>query len=131
MNRTPFAVYRRIQLAIAWYGYDYAFYRDELNQYHEPTGENNLIQTVTGIYHSTDRVGSLIELINTEGASIKSKINRGILCSKDNDFAIQQGDYTQIQNVLYYVTAIEPVLYSDRVVGYEISIEELIEGNES
>lgn len=129
MKRTPFAVYRRIQLAIAWYGSDYAFYRDELNQYQEPTGENNLIQTVTGIYHSTDR--SLIELINTEGASIKSKINRGILCSKDNDLAIQQGDYTQIQNVLYYVTAIEPVLYSDRVVGYEISIEELIEGNES
>lgn len=129
MKRTPFAVYRRIQLAIAWYGSDYAFYRDELNQYQEPTGENNLIQTVTGVYHSTDR--SFIELINTEGASIKSKINRGILCSKDNDLAIQQGDYTQIQNVLYYVTAIEPVLYSDRVVGYEISIEELIEGDES
>ena len=129
MNRTPFAVYRRIQLAIAWYGSDYAFYRDELNQYQEPTGENNLIQTVTGIYHSTDR--SFIELINTEGASIKSKTNRGILCSKDNDFAIQQGDYTQIQDALYYVIAIEPVLYSDKIVGYEIPIEELIEGNES
>lgn len=128
MNRTPFAVYRQIRLAVTWYGSDYAFFRDELNQYQEPTGENTLVQTVTGIYHSTDR--SFIELINTEGASVKSKISRGILCSKDNNLTIQQGDYTQIQNVPYYVTAIEPVLYSDEVVGYEISVEELIEGND-
>lgn len=129
MNRTPFAVYRQIHHAVTWYGSDYAFYRDQLNQYNEPTSEDNLIQTVTGIYHSSDR--SFIELINTEGASVKSHVNRGILCSKDNVLTIQQGDHTTIQNVPYYVTAVEPVLYSDEVVGYEISVEELIEGNDT
>ena len=28
----------------------------------------------------------------------------------------------------YHVTAVEPVLYSDEVIAYEVSVEEFVEG---
>lgn len=125
MIRTPFAVYRQIRLAVGWYGTDYEFSRSELNQYGEPEDELEPIQTVSGIYHSSER--SFIELINNEGASVKSKVSKGILCDADNDLAIRQGDRVTINGVNYHVTTVEPVLYSEEVVAYEISIEEEIE----
>lgn len=129
MNRTPFAVYRQIRLAISWYGKDYAFTRRKLNTYGEPEENETAIQTLSGIYHSSER--SFIELINNEGASVKSKLSKGILCSKDVKPIIQQGDKVVIEDVDFYVTAVEPVLYSGEVIAYEISVEEVIEGNDS
>ena len=69
-----------------------------------------------------------MELVNTEGASVKSKINKGILCDGDNQLTIQQGDSVTISGSEFHVTAVEPVMYSDEVIAYEISIEELAEG---
>lgn len=129
MNRTPFAVYRQIRLAISWYGKDYAFTRRKLNTYGEPEENETDIQTLSGIYHSSER--SFIELINNEGASVKSKLSKGILCSKGVKPIIQQGDKVVIEDVDFYVTAVEPVLYSGEVIAYEISVEEVIEGNDS
>lgn len=125
MNRTPFAVYRQVRLAIGWYGTDYSFYRETLNSYGEPTGEEELVETISGIYHSSER--SFIELINSEGASVKSKVSKGILCDGDNqDLSIKQNDHVVIEGKDFYITAIEPVLYGDRIVAYEISVEELL-----
>ena len=129
MKRTPFAVYRQINLAVNWYGAEYTFSRYSKNSYGEPTGEPSVVQAVEGIYHSANR--SFIELINTEGASVKSKLNRGILCSKDNNLILDQDDIVEIQGVKHYVTAIEPVMYSNEAVAYEISLEELVEGGNS
>lgn len=129
MNRTPFALYRQIRLAVSWYGKDYAFTRQQLNTYGEPTPAEDSVQTVSGIYHASER--SFIELINNEGASIKSKVSKGILCDKDTELSIQQGDKVVIEDTDFYVTAVEPVLYSGEVVAQEISVEELIEGNDS
>lgn len=128
MNRTPFAVYRQLKLAVDWYGTDYEFYRKRLNEYNEPMEDVDLIQEVRGIYHASER--SFVELINNEGASIKSKVSKGLLCSKDETLEIQQGDYVEINGPQFYVTAIEPILYANEVVAYEISVEELIEGND-
>ena len=125
MERTPFAVYRKIRLAIGWYGTDYDFNRRRKNAYGEPEDDMDPVQTISGIYHSSER--SFIELINNEGASVKSKVSKGILCDADNDMEIIQGDHVEINGSNYYVTAIEPVLYSDEIVAYEISVEELIE----
>ena len=129
MARTSFALSRQIHLAVVWYGTDFSFHRQQLNEYKEPiSGQSELVQTIRGIYHSSQR--SFIELINNESASVKSKVNKGILCDKATEMLIQQGDYVTIQNSDFYVTAIEPVMYSDsEVVAYEISVEELIEGN--
>ena len=130
MNRTPFSVYRQIRLAVSWYGTDYVFSRQQLNSYGEPDQSvPEVVQTISGIYHSSER--SFIELINTEGASVKSKISRGILCDKDNQLTIQQDDVVEIAGSEYHVTAVEPVLFSDEVVAYEISVEEIAEGNDA
>jgi len=127
MKRTPFAVYRKLRLVISWYGSTHEFYRRALNQYKEPeSGRGTLVQSVDGIYHATAR--DFVELVNTEGASVKSKINKGILCDGDNELIIQQGDSVTISGSEFYVTAVEPVMYSDEVIAYEISIEELAEG---
>ena len=128
MNRTPFAVYRQLKLAVDWYGTDYEFYRKRLNEYNEPTDEADLVQEVRGIYHASER--SFVELINNEGASIKSKANKGLLCSKDETLEIQQGDYVEINGPQFYVTAIDPIMYADEAVAYEVSVEELVEGND-
>lgn len=128
MKRTPFAVCRQLTLAVTWYGTEYTFYRHQLNDYKEPIEEKTAVQVVDGIYHASER--SFIELINTEGTSVKSKISHGIVCSKSNDLVIQQGDYVHVGTADYYVTAVEPIMYSDEVVAYEISIEEQVEGND-
>lgn len=129
MKRTPFAVYRKITLAVAWYGTEYSFYRKPLNQYGEPDGEPSLIQIVDGIYHSSER--SFIELVNAEGTSVKATISRGILCDRNNNLVIQQGDSVEISGSPYHVVSVEPVLFSDKVVAYEISLEEVVEGNDA
>lgn len=129
MARTSFALGRQIHLAVMWYGTDFGFHRQQLNEYKEPiSGQSELVQTIRGIYHSSER--SFIELINNESASVKSKVSKGILCDKVTEMLIQQGDYVTIQNSDFYVTAVEPVMYSDNeVVAYEISVEELVEEN--
>lgn len=125
MIRTPFAVYRQIRLAIGWYGTEYDFNRRVLNAYGEPTTEEpELVQSIAGIYHSSER--SFIELINNEGASVKSKVSRGIVCDADVSLSIQQNDHVVIEDKDFYVTAVEPVLYGDKVVAYEISVEEVL-----
>lgn len=129
MKRTPFAVYRQIRLAVSWYGTEYEFKRYEKNSYNEPTDKLQPVQTVAGIYHSSER--SFIELINNEGASVKSKVSKGILCDRDNTLSILQGDYVEISGIPHHVTAVEPVLFSDETVAYEISVEELVEGNDA
>ena len=129
MKRTPFAVYRQIRLAVSWYGKEYSFTRKQLNKYKEPIDEEDSVQTVSGIYHASER--SFIELINGEGASVKSKVSKGILCDANTELSIQQGDKVVIDNKEFYVTAVEPVLYNDKVVAQEISVEELVEGNDT
>lgn len=129
MKRTPFAVYRQIRLAVSWYGKEYSFTRKQLNKYKEPIAEENSVQTVSGIYHASER--SFIELINSEGASVKSKVSKGILCDADTELSIQQGDKVVIDSKEFYVTAVEPVLYNGKVVAQEISVEELVEGNDT
>lgn len=126
MKRTPFAVYRQIRLAISWYGKEYSFTRKHLNKYKEPVAEEDSVQTVSGIYHASER--SFVELINSEGASVKSKVSKGILCDADTKLSIQQGDKVVIDNKEFYVTAVEPVLYNGETVAQEISVEELVEG---
>lgn len=129
MKKTPFAVYRQIRLAVSWYGKEYSFTRKQLNKYKEPIAEEDSVQTVSGIYHASER--NFIELINSEGASVKSKVIKGILCDADTELSIQQGDKVVIDNKEFYVTAVEPVLYNDKVVAQEISVEELVEGNDT
>ena len=129
MKRTPFAICRQIQLAVSWYGKEYSFTRKQLNKYKEPIAEEDSVQTVSGIYHASER--SFIELINSEGASVKSKVSKGILCDADTELSIQQGDKVVIDNREFNVTAVEPVLYNDKAVAQEISIEELVEGNDT
>ena len=129
MKRTPFAVRRQIQLAVDWYGNEYEFTRRDLNNYGEPTNEESLIQTVSGIYHESER--SFIELVNNESASVKSKVNKGILCGENTKLLVQQEDKVLINGVEFYVTAVEPVLYSGEAIAQEISIEELVKGNDT
>lgn len=123
--RTPFAIKRQIQLAVMWYGTEYTFERNELDQYGEPI-ESVVQTTVEGIYHATGR--EFIELLNTEGTSVKSKISKGIVCPFNEDLNIQQGDSVIIHDVKYHVTTVEPVFYSEEVVAQEISLEEFAEG---
>lgn len=129
MKGTPFAVCRQIRLAVSWYGKEYSFTRKQLNKYKEPIAEEDSVQTVSGIYHASER--TFIELINSEGASVKSKVSKGILCDADTELSIQQGDKVVIDNKEFHVTAVEPVLYNDKVVAQEISVEELVEGNDT
>lgn len=126
MTRTPFAVYRKIYLILQWYGTDYQFSREEIGEYKEPTGDVTVVQSIRGIYHSTWE--SFVELINVEGASVKAKINRGILCDGGAKPLVQQGDQVIVAGVLYQVTAVEPVLYNERTVAWEISLEEKVVG---
>lgn len=128
--RTPFAIRRQIQLAINWYGTSFTFHRPKLDEYNEPSGEDS-IEFIEGIYHASSH--EFVELINQEGISIKSKINKGVLCNHNssNTDVLQQGDSTMIEGITYKITAIEPVMYNDQVIAYEISLEEFVEGAES
>ena len=96
MKRTPFAIYRQIRLAVSWHGKEYSFTRKQLNKYKEPIAEEDSVQTLSGIYHASER--SFIELINGEGASVKSKVSKGILCDSDTKLSIQQGDKVVIDS---------------------------------
>lgn len=127
MNRKPFAVKHRISNAILWHGSNYDFFRKTQNDYGEPVGEKLKIETVRGIYHA-NREG-FVELLNTEGASLKSKLNKGILCYISNPL-IEQGDIVYIGAIEHNVVSIEPVMYSDVQIATEISIEEVIYGGE-
>ena len=129
MLRTPFAVYRQIKLAVTWYGQQHTFYRHEMNEYGEPVETGIQVQVIEGIYHSSSR--AFIELINNEGASVKSKVSKGLLCCRDTEITVKQGDYVDIQGIRFYVIAVEPVMYSGDAIAYEISLEELAEGSES
>lgn len=129
MKRTAFAVYRQIRLAIRWYGTEYSFTRKRLNKYGEPVENEDSVQKISGIYHASER--SFIELINNEGASVKSKVSKGILCDADTKLSIQQGDKVVIEDTEFYITAVEPVLYSGTVVAQEISVEELVKGSDT
>ena len=74
MKRSAFAVYRKIHLVIGWYGAAYHFYRRKQNTYGEPEGDPVFVQKLDGIYHSTAR--DFVELVNNEGTTVKSKINK-------------------------------------------------------
>lgn len=127
--RKPFSIDRKIDISIDWYGTEYSFYRKQLNSYGEFTNSSLLVQNIKGIYHASKR--AFVELVNSDAASVKSKVSTGILCSKNNDIFIRQNDFVTIKNCMYFVTAIEPVFYGNDVIGYEISVEELIEGNQN
>ena len=114
---------------MSWYGENYSFTRKQLNTYGEPVDGEDLVQVVPGIYHASER--SFIELINNEGASVKSKVSKGILCDADTQLSIQQGDNVIINDTEFHITAVEPVLYNGKVVAQEISVEELVEGNDA
>lgn len=129
MNRTPFSIVRKIQLMIDWYGESYSFKRDVVNSYNEPSGTTNDVQTLFGIYHASER--SFVELINVEGASIKSKVSKGILCANDETISVQQNDKVSVNEIDFFVTAVEPVLYGKEAIAYEISLEEVVKGNEA
>lgn len=122
MRRKAFAVSHRIQNAVSWYGTEYKFTRNVKNEYGEPTEEPELVEIVQGIYHSSQQ--SFIELINTEAAKIKTKTNKGILCSSSSGSLLLQGDRVEINFVEYKITAVEPVVYGDVKVATEISLEE-------
>lgn len=126
MNRTPFFIARKIQLMIDWYGTTYVFKRNVVNSYNEPTGSLSSVQNIPGIYHAQER--SFVELISVDGASIKSKVNKGILCNKDQEILIQQNDLVMINNTPFHVVTVEPVIYGEEPIAYEISLEEVIEG---
>lgn len=130
MTRTPFAIFRRIQLVTMWYGEDYDFYRPSLNEFGEPEDidGDTIQQTVRGIYHSSER--SFVELLNSEGVSVKSTVSKGIICEGTEKPDIQQGDEVKISEQTYHVTTIEPVFFGSTIVAYEISVEELVEGVE-
>ena len=125
MIRTPFAVYRKFHLVIEWYGVDYTFKRAEKDSYGEPTGIFKTVQVVSGIYHASQQ--SFIELVNVDGTSVKAKINKGIVCDGKDQLKIQQGDQVEILGVTYQVTAIQPIIYGNEAVAWEISIEELVQ----
>lgn len=127
MLRTSFTIHRQLQLALNWYGSDYDFYRPTTNAYGEPSREGSLVQTVVGVYHSSEQ--NFIELLNSEGASVKAKTNKGIFCDISEELNLQQGDYVVINERTFWVTTIEPISYNDQVVAYEISLEEFVEGN--
>ena len=112
---------------VDWYGESYSFKRDVVNSYNEPSGTFTDVQTLYGIYHASER--NFIELINVDGASIKSKVSKGILCDKDERMLIQQNDKVSVQGIDFFVTAVEPVFYGTEPIAYEISLEEVVEGN--
>lgn len=124
MNRTPFSIARKIQLMIDWYGTNYNFKRDVVNSYNEPTGPTNDVQTIPGIYHAYER--NFVELISVDGASVKSKVSKGILCNRDQDILIQQNDLVTVNNIDFHVVTVEPVIYGEEPIAYEISLEEIL-----
>lgn len=127
--RTPFSLRRQVQLALNWYGDEFEFVRSELDEFNEPI-EESVTHSVNGIYHSSSH--EFVELINQEGISVKTKINKGILCSYNLiGIDVQQNDEVTINDILFKVTAVEPILYNNQVVAHEISLEEFVEGIES
>ena len=123
--RKAFTIAHRISNAVRWYGLDYNFTRNVLNEFNEPSDKENIVETIQGIFHSSQK--SFIELVNTEAAEVKSKSNIGILCNKSSGSDVTQGDNVVIDSVLYKVTAVEPVMYVGTPVATEISLEEMIE----
>lgn len=129
MNRTPFTIRHKLNLLTDWYGAIFEFKRNIVDSYKEPTGDFSVVQKVSGIYHASEK--SFIELINTEGAAIKggSKVGKGILCGYSNvNISVQQGDIVLISTVPHQVTAVEPIVYSEIPVAWEISLEEIVQG---
>lgn len=129
MNRTPFTIRHKLNLLTDWYGTAFDFKRDTVDKYKEPTGALAVVQQIHGIYHASEK--SFIELINTEGAAIKggSKVGKGILCGYSNtNLSVQQGDKVSVAGVPNLVTAVEPIVYGDVPVAWEISLEEVVQG---
>lgn len=123
MNRKPFTISHRVKNAILWYGTNYTFLRQDKNEYNEPVGDAEGVETIRGIYHA-NREG-FVSLLNTEGAIVKNKLNKGIL-TFNSDLKVKQGDTVCIESIVHTVTAIEPVLYGDVQIATEISIEEVL-----
>lgn len=124
MKRQPFAVAHKINNAISWYGTNYSFQRDSVDDYGEPTGEFEVVETVQGIYHSSRK--SFVELIGSEAANTKSKANKGIMCMKSDGKLLKQKDFLIVGDLKYEVTAVEPIIYCDVELAREISLEEVL-----
>lgn len=123
--RDIFSAYRNIQLAVSWYGSKYKFERDVLDSRNEPTGETEFVQMIPGIYHASSH--DFVELIPSDGGTVKGKINKGIICGKAEKPAVKQNDKVEIVDTLYYVTALEPIVFNNEPIAWEISLEEVIE----
>lgn len=124
MKRTPFAVAHSVSNLILWYGSEYEFNRPDTNEYEEPTEQEHIVEVLQGVYHASQR--SFLDLLNTEGVSVKSKTNVGVLTVVSSGNNIQQGDKVAIHSSLYKVTAVEPVLYGGVKIATEISLEEVL-----
>lgn len=124
MKRQPFTLSHRINNAISWYGTEYAFLRNSKNDYNEPTGEPETVEVLQGIYHSSQK--SFIDLIGSEAASVKSKINKGILCKPSDGTLIKQDDYIIVNSLKYKVTSIDSIVYCGIEAAKDISLEEVL-----
>lgn len=124
MNRKIFSAYTKIQRLVEWYGDLYRFERDILNEYNEPTGETDFVQLVPAIYHRSSH--DFVELIQSDGGTVKAKVNKGLLCGKAQKPSVQQNDKVRVNDILHFVTAVEPVLFGEEAIAWEISLEEVV-----
>ena len=124
MRHTPIGLSHKIKQALKWYGTEYTFKRKAKNDFGEPTLDPVEIQKVLGLYHTTRK--EFIALLSTDGATLKTKTNKGILCSAEVDLKIKQGDIVVTNAGRFKVAAIENLLFGDFVIAQEISIEEVI-----
>ena len=119
----------KIRRVIAASGGSFSFYRKAKNEFGEPTGEDQQIGSVNGLYHTNT---AHLTVTNADSGSQVSRrvYTPAILCLVDDiSKSVQQGDFVKIGRKLCKVTGV--IDYLDKGYAYDICCEVIEDGKES
>lgn len=114
-----FEVYKVRRFIQRW-GRDYTFKTPQLNQFKEPTEENQKT-VICGVFYENNEYMSLKV---SDGSTVRSKPNPRILCMAQDGPLVSQGMSVEINGTTYQVTGVRDV---DKLgIACDISLEEVV-----
>lgn len=111
----------KLHRAIEVQGIEYTFFREELDEFKEPTGASYELITVKGIWHESQ---GYVTTTKAESSVVRSKTSPQILVLYQEQFPLKQGDFVMVGDTRYTVTG-----YNDPTnlgIAFDISLEAVV-----
>ena len=105
-------------------GRNYTFFRNSLNDFGEPSGNNTVVGNVFGLYHEEN---SFISISTGETTQYRNKKQPKILCLFEDiaNLGLVNGDFVWINGKLFSLSSITNI--QEWGIVADISLEEVVE----